>query len=133
MEKRFDFSPVNQWMKSYVEKQWFVGSSVLVAVRGNILFKNHCGLRRRGMSDPFDFDTVARIYSMTKPITSFALMLLVDQGKLDLNTPLHAFIPDFGDCVALVDGAQNISEVEKVPCPKSLSYLFGGISWTHLK
>ncbi|MFT5787068.1 MAG: CubicO group peptidase (beta-lactamase class C family) [Ascidiaceihabitans sp.] len=69
------------------------------------------------MDDPFSRDTVARIYSMTKPITSFVLMMLVEEGKVHLDAPLSQFIPEFADCGALVSGATSIDQTEKCACP----------------
>lgn len=123
MIKNLDFSLVNSWMKSYVDKHKFVGCSALVAVEEDLVYKNHCGLRKKNGIDPFDFDTVGRIYSMTKPITSFALMILEDQGKVDLNTPLSEFLPSFRKCMALKEGATSIDEIEEVPCPTLMHLL----------
>ena len=63
-------------MKSYVDNNKFIGSSVLVALENKIIHKNHFGLRKKNQPEPFDFDTVVRIFSMTKPITSLGLMIL---------------------------------------------------------
>ena len=123
MKHIYDFSPLNSWMASYVDEEKFFGSSVLVAIEDNILHKNQIGKRRKDQATPFDFDTVIRIFSMTKPITSLALLILEDQGKVDLNTPLSDFIPSFKNCSALVPGATSINQIERVPSPTLMHLL----------
>ena len=117
MLKDFDFSPINSWMESYVSEEKFAGCSLLIASGNEIIHKHYSGFRNKKKAQPFDFDTVVRIYSMTKPITSLALMILEDKGKVDLNTPIDHFIPSFSNPYALIDGAKDISQVKKVPSP----------------
>ena len=75
------------------------------------------GLRDIAANVPFERDTLARIYSMTKPVTSLALMMLVERGLVHLDAPLSAFIPEFSDCRALVAGATDISQTVPCACP----------------
>ena len=82
-----------------------------------IIHKHYSGFRNKKKAQPFDFDSVVRIYSMTKPITSLALMILADKGKVDLNTPIDDFIPSFSNPYALIDGAKDLSQVKKVSPP----------------
>jgi CubicO group peptidase (beta-lactamase class C family) len=56
--------------------------------------------RQRPMAD----DTIFRIFSMTKPITSVALMTLYEQGYFQLNDPLHRVIPEWRDMQVYVSG-----------------------------
>ena len=123
MNKTPNFSNLNSWMKSYVDHEKFIGSSVLIAVDNKVIHKNHFGFRKKNQLNPFDFDTVVRIFSMTKPITSLGLMTLEDKGLIDLNSPLSDFIPSFKNCTALTEGAKNINEVEEVPSPTLMHLL----------
>ena len=54
---------------------------------------------------PMREDTIFRIYSMTKPITSVALMMLYEQGHFQLDEPVHKFIPEWRDLGVWVAGA----------------------------
>lgn len=73
------------------------GAVALVARRGRIVhFKAH-GRRDPARDDPMQLDTVFRLYSMTKPIVSVALMMLVEEGRLSLGDPLSAHIPAFAE------------------------------------
>ncbi|MBE7608020.1 beta-lactamase family protein, partial [Salmonella enterica subsp. enterica serovar 4:-:1,2] len=61
------------------------------------------GLRDPATRAPMTADAIFRIYSMTKPVTSGAAMMLVDDGRLSLNDPLSKFIPAFAETT--VEGA----------------------------
>jgi CubicO group peptidase (beta-lactamase class C family) len=78
------------------------------------VFDHACGQRDIAGDQPFTRDTVARIYSMTKPVTSVALMMLVEEGRVHLDAPVSAFIPEFAKCHALIPGAERIDQTE--PC-----------------
>ncbi len=105
---------IDAWMQRYVDEGKFPGSSVLVARRGEIAHLATAGQRSIEDSLPFELDTIARIYSMTKPITSLAVMMLAERGLFHLDAPISRFLPEFADCQALIEGATSIDETE--PC-----------------
>ena len=123
VKKTYDFSPVNSWMESYVNKGHFLGSSILVALENNIIHKHFCGFRDGANTKPFDFNTVIRIYSMTKPITALAIMILYDQKKLDINSPISEFIPAYSNPTALIENASSINQIRKVSPPTLIQLL----------
>jgi CubicO group peptidase (beta-lactamase class C family) len=88
----------------YVDEGKLPGTSVLVARRGHVVYRDVYGMadveRERKLAD----DTIFRIYSMTKPITSIALMQLVEQGKVLLTNPVSRYIPAFKDSRVYVSG-----------------------------
>lgn len=108
---------IKPWMQRYVDERKFAGSSVLVNQSGAEVFYHQVGLRDVASEVAFTRDTVARIYSMTKPVTSLALMMLVEEGLIHLDAPLSAALPEFADMYALVDGATSIDQVERCPVP----------------
>ena len=105
------------WMQSYIDERKLAGSSTLIQHNGKEAYFHSAGLRDTQSTDPFDRATVARIYSMTKPITSFVLMMLIEEGKLHSDAPLSQFIPEFAKCHALIPGATSIDQSEPCPCP----------------
>lgn len=105
---------INTWMQRYVDERKFAGCSALIARGGDEVFFNATGLRSVENGLPFERDTMARIYSMTKPITSVAIMMLVERGLFHLDAPLSNFLPEFSDMSALIPGAERIDQVE--PC-----------------
>ncbi|MFT7594195.1 MAG: CubicO group peptidase (beta-lactamase class C family) [Paracoccaceae bacterium] len=105
---------INTWMQRYVDERKYPGSSVLVFRGGQEIYANTVGKRDIAADLPFERDTVARIYSMTKPITSVAIMMLVERGLFHLEAPVSDFIPAFADMQALIPGAERIDQT--APC-----------------
>ncbi len=105
---------ITDWMQSYVDTRKFAGCSTLIARDGQEVFFSAVGQRNVEENLAFERDTVARIYSMTKPITSAMLMMLAERGLFHLEAPLSDFIPEFKDMHALVPDATAIDQVE--PC-----------------
>ena len=108
---------IDDWMQRYVDEKKFPGSSVLVARNGKIAHLARAGLSSVEDNRQFEFDTIARIYSMTKPITSVAIMMLVERGLFHLSTPIDKFLPEFSNCRALVKGATSLDQCEPCDCP----------------
>lgn len=71
------------------------GAAHLVVQNGEVIHLHAAGVRDIETRDPLQEDTVVRIYSMTKPITSVAAMTLLEQGKFQLDDPVAKFIPAF--------------------------------------
>jgi CubicO group peptidase (beta-lactamase class C family) len=131
----FDPTRLNRiptWMQSYIDAGKFAGASALIAQNGEEAFFHACGRRDLARDLPFERDTVVRIYSMTKPVTSVALMMLVERGLIQLNAPVSDFIPSFANPHCLVPGASDITQVE--PCaPPTLQHLLthsSGLSYS---
>jgi methyl acetate hydrolase len=72
------------------------GVVAMVTGREGTLYEGAFGVRKLGASAPMTLDTVVLIASMTKAITSTAAMQLVEQGKLDLDSPASKWLPDLG-------------------------------------
>jgi CubicO group peptidase (beta-lactamase class C family) len=77
----------------YVEPGKIAGALTLVARRGEVAWCSPLGLMDRERGRPMRADTLFRIYSMTKPITSVALMMLYERGAVSLGDPVHRYIP----------------------------------------
>lgn len=84
-------------MQRYVDEGKFAGILTLIARRGQIAHLETVGQRDVSASQPLTADTIFRIYSMTKPITSVAVMMLYEFGELLLTDPLAKFIPAFAN------------------------------------
>ena len=98
--KDFIFDPtrllhINDWMNRYVDQRKFAGSSILINRGGDEAYFYAAGMRDMENNLPFERDTLARIYSMTKPITSVAIMMLAEKGLFNLEAPVSEFIPEF--------------------------------------
>ena len=94
-------------MQAYVDDGRAAGVMTLVARRGHVVHWDAVGLRDLEAGDPLEPDDIFRIYSMTKPITSVATMMLVEEGKAALDAPVADFIPEFADVTVLAaDGGR---------------------------
>ncbi|MFD3190837.1 serine hydrolase domain-containing protein [Sedimentitalea sp. HM32M-2] len=105
---------IADWMQRYVAQRKFPGASILIARDGHEVYFNATGQRDVEAGLRFERDTVARIYSMTKPVTSIAAMMLVERGLFHLDAPVSEFLPVFSDMTALCADATRIDQVE--PC-----------------
>ena len=72
------------------------GAVMLVARRGKVAWVSVQGKRAPDADDAMKFDTIFRLYSMTKPITSITLMQLVEEGRLQVSDPVAKFLPEIG-------------------------------------
>jgi CubicO group peptidase (beta-lactamase class C family) len=83
--------------RRYIDAGRFPGTQLLVYRRGNIVHSAVQGLADLERKAPVKDDTIFRIYSMTKPITSVAFMMLVEEGRVALDEPVHKYIPEWKD------------------------------------
>ena len=83
-------------LQTYVDNKNVSGFITLIARKGQVIHYENCGYRDVDNQLPMEKDTLLRIYSMTKPITSVALMMLYEQGKFQLFDPVSKYIPEFG-------------------------------------
>jgi CubicO group peptidase (beta-lactamase class C family) len=81
----------------YVDAGRIPGALTLLYRRGEIAHFSAIGLADVERRTPLREDTIFRIYSMTKPLTTVAFMMLVEQGLVALDTPVHALIPEWKD------------------------------------
>ena len=95
------------WMQSYVESGRLAGLSVAVQRRGKLAFFEAAGLADIARQKPMQADTIVRIYSMTKPLTTVAAMMLYEEGCFQLDDPLSKFIPAFALQRVFVGGARG--------------------------
>ena len=83
--------------RSYIDNGKIAGCQVMVARRGHVAYFDSFGHMDRERGKLMADDTIFRIYSMTKPITSVALMTLYERGYFQLNDPVYRFIPEWRD------------------------------------
>jgi CubicO group peptidase (beta-lactamase class C family) len=96
------FSPaklerVSDYMRNEIVTGKIPGAIVLIQQHGRPVYFEKFGVRDVESKHPITEDTIFRLYSMSKPITSVAAMMLVEDGKLGLDDPLSKYIPAFAD------------------------------------
>src|SRR4030081_133710 len=85
----------NQVKQCYDDAGRFPGTQLLVYRRGKIVHSAVQGFADVERKAPMKDDTIFRIYSMTKPITSVAFMMLIEEGRVALDEPVHKYIPEW--------------------------------------
>ncbi len=108
---------IHDWMQRYVDQRKYAGSALLIHHRGREAVFHVCGRRSIEKDLPFRRESLVRIYSMTKPVTSVALMMLVERGLFHLDVPVSEFLPEFQTMRALIPGATHIDQTEAAPTP----------------
>ena len=82
-------------VQALVDDQKVAGAITIVARRGKVVYFEAVGKRDVAADLPMGRDTILRFYSMTKPITSVAVMMLVEEGKIGLDDPVSKHLPEF--------------------------------------
>jgi len=103
----------------YVDEGRLPGYSVLIARRGEPAYFTHYGSRNVEAGESLELDTVFRIYSMTKPITSVGLMMLYERGLFQLDDPIARYIPSLGDMTVYESG--NGDDYSTVPAESEIT------------
>jgi CubicO group peptidase (beta-lactamase class C family) len=88
---------VGDYLRNEIATGKIPGAILLIQQHGHPVYLENFGVRDVGSKRPMSADTIFRIYSMSKPITSVAAMMLVEDGKLSLADPVSKYIPAFAD------------------------------------
>jgi CubicO group peptidase (beta-lactamase class C family) len=94
--------------RRYIEAGRVPGTQLLIYRRGKVVHSTVQGYADLERRMPIKDDTIFRIYSMTKPITSVALTVLVEQGRVTLDAPVHKYIPEWKDLGVFVTGTAPV-------------------------
>ena len=133
-------------LQGLVDQGALSGAVTLVWRKGEIVQALTIGHRDIGAGLPMTRDTLFRIASMTKPVTSIAVMMLVEEGKLKLTDPVTRWLPELADMVVLDDpagpldattpAARDITVEDLLTHRAGLAYAFtsmGPIAYAHDK
>ncbi|HDQ70595.1 MAG TPA: class A beta-lactamase-related serine hydrolase, partial [Chloroflexi bacterium] len=123
---------VDQVMQKYVEQGTLPGVLSLVARRGQVAHLSKAGWMDVEAQKPIAFDTLFRIYSMTNPLTSVAVMMLFEEGHFFLGDPVAKYIPEFEDLKVFVRETETGVELEDLKRPITIHHLLthtGGLSY----
>jgi len=86
---------IDNVINEYIDKKWIAGATVLIARNGKIIYYKGVGYDDIDKKTPMKKDAICRIASQTKAITSVAVMMLYEEGKLLLGDPVSKYIPEF--------------------------------------
>src|SRR5882724_3687912 len=94
---------INKFFQGEIDKKAIPGAVLLVTREGKSAFFQSLGFQDREKKIPMKPDAIFRIFSMTKPITSVAVMMLAEEGKIDLLAPVSKYLPEFKDVKVAVE------------------------------
>ncbi len=116
----------------YLKKGKFPGFISAIARKGKVVHYETIGFADIETGESLKKDSLFRIYSMSKPITGVALMVLLEEGKVRLNDPVSLYIPEFAETKVLVveeDGSTNLVEQTKKMTLRDLATHTSGLAY----
>ena len=108
-------------MQSYIDDKALAGSLLLIARHGKVAYLESFGAMDREQGKPMREDVIFRIASMTKAITSVAVMMLYEEGRFLLEDPISKYIPAFEEPKVLVPNAGMDAGYELVPAKREIT------------
>jgi CubicO group peptidase (beta-lactamase class C family) len=118
-----DFGPVHSAMRRYVDADLLAGVSSAVLV-GRDLVDVHCvGWADREQRTPIRTGSLFRIFSNTKLVTSCAALMLLEEGRFNLDDPIERYIPQLGQRSVLRAGATSLEDTEPARGPITIRQL----------
>ena len=120
-------------MRAFVEDGRLSGIVTMLARHGKLVFVDVAGKQDIDAGTPMARDSIFRIYSMTKPITGVAMMMLYEEGKWGLDDPASKYIPEFADLKVHVgedpDGGPILQNAERSMTMRELMSHSGGLAY----
>ncbi len=114
---------VSEWLEAQVEGERLAGASVLVWRRGAPAYVRCAGLADLETGRAFDTDTIVRVYSMTKPVTTVAAMMLYEAGCFQLDDPVSRYLPEFAETRVWTGGDGDIDDTVPMATPMTVRHL----------
>src|SRR6516225_8716032 len=111
---------VRQWMRRWVDSGRLPGLAVCVMRKGELAFAETYGKADVERNKPVRPDTIYRIYSMTKPLTSTAIMMLYEEGRFQLDDPISNFVPGFRNPRVYAGGSRG--KIDTVPAEREITF-----------
>lgn len=99
-------------LEESVVKQEIAGGNLCVVHRGQEVYYAQAGYANIAEKRKMERDTIVRLYSMSKPVTAAAVMLLVERGIIDLWDPVEKYIPEFANVMVTADCWEDIGAVK---------------------
>ena len=126
-------SRLNAAMKRLVDDKQVAGLVTLVERHGKVVQFNAVGQRDVREADAIQKDSIFRIYSMTKPVTGVAMMILYEEGKWQLNDPVSRYIPEFARMKVYTgkndDGTPKLEDARRSMTMRELMTHTGGLGY----
>ena len=117
------FTHIDSVLHRYVDEGKLPGVQLAVTHRGEVVHRDCYGHTDVDAGTPVKPDTVYRIYSMTKPITSVALMMLYEEGAFLLENPVTRWLPELADLRVWTGGTADAPETEPLDRPLTVHHV----------
>jgi CubicO group peptidase (beta-lactamase class C family) len=114
---------IKTWMQEYVDDGKLPGAATLVARHGKVAFCKTMGYGDLEGKKPLTQESILRFYSMSKPITATAVMMLYEQGLFQLDDPLYEYMPAFRNMQVYCSGSGNSMTTEPATTPITIHHL----------
>ena len=111
---------IRTWMHGWVDSGRLAGMVTVIMRRGELAFAEVAGKADVERNKPMRADTIFRIYSMTKPLTSTAIMMLYEEGRFQLDDPISKFIPAFAHTRVYAGGSRG--KIDSVPAEREITF-----------
>ncbi|MBK6674443.1 MAG: beta-lactamase family protein [Proteobacteria bacterium] len=105
---------LDRYYADKVQRGELAGMVTLIARHGKIVHFSALGSADIEKRKPMQRDTIVRLYSMTKPITSTALMMLYEEGRFQMKDPISKYLPEFAHLRVLRDPQEAVTDTEPV-------------------
>ena len=116
-------SRITAWLEQQVGTNRLAGCSALVARHGEVVYQQSVGHADLETAKPFANDTIVRVYSMTKPITTMAAMMLYEEGRFQLDDPVALYLPEFLETRVWAGGNASLDETTAQETPMTVRHL----------
>ena len=116
-----EISAIEDHIQWAIDSSYVTGAVALIAKNDTIIYHKAFGHSDRARTKTMSTDNIFRLASMTKPITSTAIMQLVEQGKIALDDPVSKYIPEFSDMEVLDEVNEEDSSYTSVPADRDVT------------
>ena len=127
-----EMKQIQKIIQDEINQQEIAGCNLLVLHQGKEVFYHEDGYANVEQQTPIKRDSIFRLYSLSKPITATAVMILFERGALDLYEPVSQFLPGFQNQMVEVNG--RLEPVQRDMMIKDLLSMSSGLVYegTHL-
>ncbi len=112
---------IDKLIQQYIDSNWIAGAIAIVAHNGTIVYHKAIGYDDKSTNKLLQKDAIWRIASQTKAITSVAVMMLYDEGKILLDEPISKYIPEFRKPVVLDKFNKSDSSYSSIPAKREIT------------
>jgi CubicO group peptidase (beta-lactamase class C family) len=120
-----EINQIKKILKNHIDNNFIAGANLMIIKDGEEILYHEDGLADRKSGAPIKRDSIFRLYSMTKPITATAVMILLERGEIDLYEPVSKYLPGFKD--QMVDAGDCLIPVEREVTLKDLLSMTSGL------